>query len=175
MIYTTVPDKATGDTVTETNWDLHLRDNLNNLITPPACLVYNAGAGTATTSGVTQTLSWDSEGYDTDSMHDATTNPSRISLPTAGKYRLTAQVVFPPAVAGSLRAAGIRSTAGINIGWFQTGVPSSEISHYLQVTATFNTTSTTDYCYAVALQDSGGAVTIGGTSQNSWFAAERIG
>ncbi len=31
MAFTVVPDKATGDTVTEANWDTHLRDNINLL------------------------------------------------------------------------------------------------------------------------------------------------
>ncbi len=29
MAYTAVPDKATGSIVTETNWDTHIRDNIN--------------------------------------------------------------------------------------------------------------------------------------------------
>jgi len=36
-------------------------------------------------------ITWDQEDYDTDGMHDNVTNPSRITIKTAGKYSIMAQ------------------------------------------------------------------------------------
>lgn len=37
-------------------------------------------------------VTWDTEEYDTDAMHEAVTNPSRITVPDDGRYQITAQV-----------------------------------------------------------------------------------
>lgn len=47
----------------------------------------------AVTSGVTATVTWDVETYDTAAMHDGT-NPSRITIPVTGKYLVIAGVAF---------------------------------------------------------------------------------
>lgn len=51
----------------------------------------------------TQTaVSYTTEDYDTDTMHDNATNPSRITIRTAGKYLICAGVRFADSSAGAL-------------------------------------------------------------------------
>jgi len=49
------------------------------------CRVFNS-ASLSTSSGVTLVLTFDSERYDTDSMHSTTTNTDRITFTTGGTY-----------------------------------------------------------------------------------------
>lgn len=91
--YSTVPDKATGDVFTEAMWDTYIKDNVNNLIVPPACSVYKAAAQSI--ASLTETAcQFDTEFYDTDSMHDNVTNNSRITIQTTGIYLLNAYVLW---------------------------------------------------------------------------------
>lgn len=60
---------------------------------PPNCSAYNSTGQTITTGTVTA-LTFDSEQYDTASMHSTSSNTSRITVPSAGKYQLVAQVLF---------------------------------------------------------------------------------
>lgn len=60
---------------------------------PPNCSAYNSTGQTITTGTVTA-LTFDSEQFDTHTMHSTSSNTSRITVPSAGKYILMAQVVF---------------------------------------------------------------------------------
>lgn len=46
------------------------------------------------------TLTWDSEAYDTNDIHSTVTNPSRLTVRTAGKYLVWATVVWEANGAG---------------------------------------------------------------------------
>src|SRR5689334_15642402 len=48
----------------------------------------------STTSGVVSVVSLDAEDFDTDGMHDNSTNPSRITFTTAGTYLLLATLYY---------------------------------------------------------------------------------
>jgi hypothetical protein len=52
------------------------------------CRVYISSAQSIPDTTQT-TVSFDSESYDTDTMHEGVTNPSRITLATTGKYHFT--------------------------------------------------------------------------------------
>ncbi len=54
-----------------------------------------SGASVIAAGGETNgTFTWTSENYDTASYHDNGTNPSRFTIPTTGKYLVTATVAF---------------------------------------------------------------------------------
>jgi len=59
----------------------------------PGCRVYSSVQQNFTANAWT-TMSWDSESFDTDNMHDPATNPSRLTIRTAGWYEfvLTAYI-----------------------------------------------------------------------------------
>lgn len=48
-------------------------------------------------ASVLKLMTWDTELYDTNSMHDPAVNPSRIIFTTAGLYEVDVQVILPSA------------------------------------------------------------------------------
>jgi len=67
--------------------------SVNNLVVPPSCWVYRTATDVATT-GTWFRPAFDAEAYDTDSMHDLSTNTQRITFNTAGIYVVTAACFF---------------------------------------------------------------------------------
>src|SRR3990167_8352624 len=68
-------------------------------ITASGASVYRSTAQSITSA--TQTaLSWDAELYDTDSYHEGVTTPSRLTVPAAGKYRITSKIEWAPSTTG---------------------------------------------------------------------------
>lgn len=88
--YYTVADLDTGDVLPET-WIDQARENMTNLIVPPACRVY-AGTATQVAIDTLTILQFESERFDTDSMHSTSTNTSRITCNTDGIYDIRAHV-----------------------------------------------------------------------------------
>lgn len=92
--YTTVPDKASGDLFTETMWDTHIRENINNILTPPAVRAVRSTTQTVS-AGTTATIDFTgTDTFDTDAMHDPASNSTRITFNTAGIYIVTARLTW---------------------------------------------------------------------------------
>lgn len=83
---------ATG-AVAPAAWGLQVRDNLEFLVEPPACSVFNSVAQSLANSTLT-VLNANSEAFDSDAMHSTVTNNSRITIQTAGRYEFCATVFF---------------------------------------------------------------------------------
>jgi hypothetical protein len=60
------------------------------------CQVYvdNSGSGFDVSDATTTAIEWDAENFDTDSYHDNVTNNTRITVPEAGKYRISLTFVW---------------------------------------------------------------------------------
>lgn len=86
----TVPSEdtlAVGGKVTAAWANADVRDAINYLLAPPRAFVYQGTtATTAGTSGTAAQVLWDSELFDTDSMHSTSVNTSRVTATTAGLY-----------------------------------------------------------------------------------------
>jgi hypothetical protein len=85
MPYTVPHTIASGELVTTTTMNNEWGGNVSFLANPPACRVYRAAAQSIPDAAVT-TVTFDSERYDTNTMHDPVTNNSRITINTAGLY-----------------------------------------------------------------------------------------
>ncbi len=109
--YTTVPDKATGDVLTEANWDTHIKDNINGLIVRAMCRCKNSGVQSVG-SGALTALTFDQEDFDTDTMHSTSSNTSRIVATTAGVYLFVGFASFA-ADADGYRSLVWRYTPGL--------------------------------------------------------------
>lgn len=81
---------TTGTTITST-WGNAVRNAEQYLANPPACRVYHS-ANQSIVASTETTLAFDSERYDTDTMHDTVTNNSRITIKTAGLFVVQASV-----------------------------------------------------------------------------------
>lgn len=107
----TVP--YTGETLYETDTLRSMRysgtawaqDGLN--WDPPACRIYHNVAQSAA-NGAFHVLSFNTERYDTDSMHDTAVNNSRITINTAGIYIVTAHVEITAAADYTDTLLGLR-------------------------------------------------------------------
>lgn len=78
---------GTGNILTVSSGTLPSWGSITNI----SCSLYNSGNLTNVASDGTTT--WDSEVWDTGSLH-GTANPSRITVPVAGKYLIDSNMVF---------------------------------------------------------------------------------
>jgi len=70
----------------------------------PACRVYN-DADQNTTSGATTFLTFNTENFDTDNIHDPSTNPDRLTCKTAGLYHIYGGATFEKLAGGRRQLA----------------------------------------------------------------------
>jgi len=101
MPFTTPKTWSTNEVVTAANMNTHVRDNIAFLGSPPACSV-KAAVSQSVPNATHTALIAPTENFDTDTMHSTVTNTSRITATTAGRYLVSATLVF-----GS-NATGIR-------------------------------------------------------------------
>lgn len=80
---------------------------INNLVVPPAC-VAGASATLNVANATWTAVTFTTERFDTDSLHDNVTNPSRFSITTPGIYQISSFVGWSGAVGGSLRDLAVR-------------------------------------------------------------------
>jgi hypothetical protein len=108
-------------------------------------------------------ISWDGEGWDTNSFHDNATNNSRVTIPSgkAGKYLV--EITF------NFAASGVGSIRLVNL--YKNGVGTGDVN--FSPNPTFNAgavfskvldLAVSDYIQAFAYQDSGGALNLKATS-----------
>lgn len=74
--------------------------------------VYNSAAQTV--SAATEfTATFDSETYDTSSIHEGVTNPTRLTLPLAGYWRLAGHIYLPSTAGSSYAFLRLNGSTGI--------------------------------------------------------------
>lgn len=93
MAYSSPATVVTATTITST-WGNSVKAAADYLANPPQCRVYNNAAISIAVSGTAQILTFNSERYDTDTMHDTVTNNSRLTAKTAGVYSVSATAEF---------------------------------------------------------------------------------
>lgn len=94
--YTSVPNVATGDVYTASTYNTMTAQNINNLRVPPAAVAYRNTGQTLSNATVTIVQFNQTDPIDTDTMHDTSTNNTRITCTTAGVYLVTGNVTFTP-------------------------------------------------------------------------------
>lgn len=163
----TVPSQSTavvGGKITAAYGNDDIRDAINFLLDQPHVFAYQTtgvsiGSGTATEILMT----FDSESWDNDVMHDNVTNPSRLIAKTAGLYAVNYQVAFPANATGVRYAVLRKNAAGVSGGGTAIALArdqsasatgASYVSKSLDVQMAAN-----DYLEVFGLQNSGGALT----------------
>lgn len=107
MAYTdanTVSNPTTGQPILAA-WGDQIRTNQEFFVDPPACSVYASSAQSVATGASGVALTANSENYDNDSMHSTSTNTSRVTAQTAGRYLCIATVQFAANATGNRRVA----------------------------------------------------------------------
>lgn len=154
--YTTVADKSVGDVFTEAMWDDYIKTNTNNLIVPPSCRVYHS-ANQSLSNTTDTTLAFNSERFDTDSMHDTVTNNSRITIQTAGIYLLSATVSFEANGTG-VRVVWLRLNGATKIAQ-QSAVPPGVNTTDITIQTVYDLAAA-DYVQVLAYQSCGSPMNV---------------
>ena len=137
----------------------------------------NHSTGQVVATSTDTHLLWDTEQYDTDTIHDTSTNTQRLTVPSGvSLVRVSGFVVFPFNSTG-IRALAISKndetgTYTVPIGSVVLQEPArSSTSHSLLVTSAVLSVSPADYFTLYAYQTSGGNLTL---LTQSWFSMEII-
>lgn len=136
-------------------------------------LVGKTSGQSVSTSNVTA-LTFDSEDYDTDTIHDNATNNTRLTVPTGvTKVRLSGQTVTSGISTGQFDVFIYKNGAA-----FTPGSATSRLRHSgtstnpaQNVTSSIISVASGDYFELMVAQYTGGAVTYGSTT---WFSMEII-
>lgn len=130
----------------------------------PAARVYN-NANISLTNSTNTALTFNTERFDTDTIHDLVTNTGRLTCKTAGVYHIIGQVEFAPNATG-LRQLQIRVNGTTTID----GVILNQMGAGTQVIAKVDTLyqlAVNDYVELMAFQSSGGALNVTSVANTS--------
>jgi hypothetical protein len=135
--------------------------------TKPACSAYNNADQAVATGGYVK-LAFDSESFDTDTIHDNSTANSRLTAKTAGRYRITLHALFESNATGfriamiKLNDTSYPVSAPVNA---VNGQPTAIMVEALQGLAV------NEFVEAAVYQNSGGDLNV---LAESYFAMELI-
>jgi hypothetical protein len=100
----TVSTVTAGDPFSARTYNYELKASTDFLMSPPRAFVYQGTTAASFTTAVWKTLTFDTELFDSDSLHDPTTNPSRLTATAPGLYEILGQVNY-----GNIGGTGQRS------------------------------------------------------------------
>jgi hypothetical protein len=120
--------------------------------------VYNSGNISVNNATLTA-LTFDSERWDSDSIHSTGTNPSRLTATTAGLYSIEGAINFAVNTGGTLRSLRIRLNGATYIAINQAPPLGAGASPALVVSTQYSLAAT-DYVELVVYQDSGGVLNV---------------
>ena len=134
--------------------------DIEDAVFPPAARVFNSGAIT-TNNGSIKLLGFNSERFDTDSMHSLTTNTARFTINTAGKYLISANTEWVSSPTNGLIRIRLNGATLIAV---QRLLGSDY--RVMSITTVYDLVLT-DYVEVQVLQDSGGDLDINATGNYS--------
>src|SRR3990167_4503994 len=134
--------------------------------------VYNS-ANISTTSGVAAVLTFDSERFDTDGIHSTSSNTSRLTCVTAGKYIITGNVMWASNTVGRRQLKIVLN--GATTVAFMDETAHQTFEHAETITTIYDF-AVGDYVELHAYQDSTGALNVLNSANSSpEFSMMRIG
>jgi hypothetical protein len=153
----TVHNPSTG-AVIPAAWGDTVRDDLEFLIDPPACSVYNSTVQAVTTGLTGEELTANSENYDNDSMHSTVSATSRITFQTAGRYFISARVQYATG-AGDRRLTQFLFNGATSVNADQRSPTGGAYSTIVSTDCTYVATAG-EYVEVHVAQDSGGDLDV---------------
>lgn len=139
------------------------------------CYIQKNGAGShQTISNNTETaITFDQEIADTNTMHDNSTNNSRITIKQAGRYNIIGSIRWESVSSGGYNRHITISKNGTGI-FTQTMEPFSAISTPSQIVSGILNLSANDYIELKVYQDSGGNLDISRWAPNTYLQVAQI-
>ena len=121
-------------------------------------------------------VNWDTEDYDTDTIHDNVTNNTRLTVPTGiTRVRLTAGCAWASAATGTRFCRTLKNgttfTGSAGLSLVNAAISSSATG---TITTAIVTVVATDYFEIQVSQDSGAALDFGTFLERIWFAMELV-
>ena len=171
MAWTSPRTWVSGETVTHTELNTHIRDNLDFLHSKDHASAYQT-ANQNLLDSTWANITFDAEHFDSNTMHSTSTNPARIKCNSDGLYLAVFKVSFDTNTTGVRRAQLRENAAGSSSGGTARGIWSAP------GLASVNTTVSgtrllrlvdTDYIEVFAYQDSGGAIDIISGTAATWL------
>lgn len=163
--------RSTGDLITAAIWNADLVDNLIYLHHGlPMARVYN-GANISIANATLTALTFNSERYDTDAIHDTASNTSRLTCKTAGKYLIGGNAAWGSTGTDERRLQIRLNGATLIASWV--GNSGANMNMYV---ATVYDLAVNDYVELMVYQATGGAINVtaaGNYSPEFWM--HRIG
>lgn len=126
----------------------------------PAARAYNS-ANIAISNATNTALTFDSERWDTDTIHSTSSNTGRLTATTAGKYLIVGQVRWPANVTG-LRQVWIKLNATTDIAVKRKAQTENDLLG-MDVTTLYDLDAT-DYVELYVYQNSGGSLNVEASS-----------
>lgn len=167
------PDWATPETITEAKLD-SISTVLNYLLAPPRCYAYKSASGNLADS-TWDAVNFGAEAYDSGSMHDNSTNTSRVIATESGLYCVAVSIEFAANATGSRRIQ-VRKNAGANVanGTQLRFIVVNAVTgggNETTVASTFDTQLVAgDYVEVFAHQTSGGILAVNATIAGSFMS-----
>jgi hypothetical protein len=140
-----------------------METGIYNVDNRPAARVYHNAAQTTATS-VWLILAFNSERFDTDTIHDTVTNNSRLTCKTAGKYMINSNVEWAGNATGA-RSMTLRLNGATDIA-FDDVTPVAAVA-FRQNLSTLYDLAVNDYVEVRASQNSGGNLNVNSTGNYS--------
>jgi hypothetical protein len=139
---------------------------------------YNDGAQSIPNNTSTA-VTFNSNVFDTSSIHSTSSNTSRLTMPTAGYWQFSYKISFNSSNTTGSRIAFIRKNGSDVIGAAVFAIPSATVATSC-VNTFMQNAAASDFFEVFVFQNSGGAVTVGiavasDTGEPSVFEAHRIG
>ena len=156
MAYSTPRTWVAGEYVTAAELNANVRDDISFLGNPPACRVFNSGSQSIAHNTETA-LTFDSERFDTDTMHSTVSLTNRVTINTAGLYLVTGTFQFALNGTGERRAI-LKVNATTYIGFGQTAA-NLVVGSGLTIASVWKF-AVADYVELRVQQTSGGALNI---------------
>lgn len=109
-------------------------------------------------------LAFNSERFDTDTLHDTVTNNTRLTCKTPGRYHVFANLAYAISAVGVIRAIHLQINGGNFIAaQYQPPIAGGALTTILGLSTIYDLI-VGDYIECVAYQDSGGALNVNSTA-----------
>jgi len=168
--YNTISTFTAGQVLTAAQMN-DLGENSNNFRVPAACRALATGTTQTLASGAATAIQFPAEEYDTDGMHDNSTNNSRLTINTAGLYLFTCWIVTG-ATAGARYIYCRKNGADVMYRPALVDPVTAASGGIVDGIAAVVNCAAADYLEAAIFHNTGSAVTVG---TGSWATATWIG
>lgn len=166
MPYVSPASPVSGATISKSTFGDVVKADLDYLASPPACRVYNS-TNITTTNNVEKVLTFNTERFDTNSMHSTSVNTDRITFAVAGLYLVSLSIEFATNGA-TFRYAGIRLNGVQFIAYDSWNPANISFGNGRTMTSLWKMNAS-DYVTAVAWQNTGGNLDVAATSAGNNF------